>query len=151
MTRKGKILLTAVLVLCLAGAGLWSLGCRAWNEQAIGGDWHTWRGYTPGYELEPGRSVTMSFFAGDPEAGEGTGYAVYEASGGMRIGTILLDAEILSRLADPAAAEFVTGDPDGDGHTDLGIRLDDGSVAWYRMTPEDAPGFPHFPKLEQNP
>jgi len=83
-----------------------------------GGDWHTWRSYTGDYAVKDDLSVTLSPLDG------GKGYAVYNASTGERIGT-LLDGT--------GQEEILCEDIDGDGVCELGIALSSGTV-WYRYT-----------------
>ena len=83
-----------------------------------GGDWHTWRSYTRDYSVKDDLSVTLSPLDG------GKGYAVYNASTGERIGT-LLDGT--------GQEEILCEDIDGDGVCELGIALSSGTV-WYRYT-----------------
>lgn len=135
--KKQKTLRIICMVLCAAAvilSAVW-IGLTAYFVWAVGqdapaeipddpaagedgGDWRTWRSYTGDYQIKEDLSVTLS------PLDSGTGFAVYDASTGERIGTLPEGG---------AQDEILCEDIDGDGISELGIALAEGTV-WYRYT-----------------
>ncbi len=103
-----------------------------------GEDWTTWRSYTGHCEITEDLAVTMSVFD------DLTGYAVYDAEYGDRIGS-LADIQVTGQ------EDFVAEDIDGDGVNEIGVLLPEGTV-YYRYTDEvwvDGVGGGAFEKVEE--
>ncbi|AET67888.1 hypothetical protein Desor_2292 [Desulfosporosinus orientis DSM 765] len=93
--------------------------------QVTGADWRTWRGYTQDYVLNGDFAVCFSGQTSDDF------YAMYDASSGARIATLLLEEYT---VADTGG--FTVADYNGDGLDDIGVQLHDGQVLMFCYDPE---------------
>ena len=89
-----------------------------------GGDWRTWRSYSADYAVGNGKSICLSCFD------DGSGYAVYDSSNGVRVGSVILDAGQKVTADTGIRCE----DIDGDGLNEIGIALSEDDIAWYHYT-----------------
>lgn len=93
-------------------------------EELIGADWRTWRAYSTDYDL--GMGVKVCFASLD----EGGGYAVYDATDGVRIASLSVEG------ADPTQAEPIRLREGNGPYRDVGVVLNNGDIQWFRYDPE---------------
>ncbi|MCL2519125.1 MAG: hypothetical protein FWF15_11230 [Oscillospiraceae bacterium] len=112
------------------------------EEQRIGSNWRTWQGYTEDYYLNDDLAVCFS------ELDDVCGYAVYDASNGSRIGSIVFNGydwdDIIYDI-------FQTQD------NKIGVIMSDGAILWYLYDPdgegwseENTGGYFSFIGMESN-
>ena len=88
----------------------------------VGGDWRTWRAYSQAYEIGDGLSVMFS------PLDERSGYAIYEAVTGTRIGSLIFPDNTIDEVS---RESFYVEDRDGDGRSDIGVPFEHGEVMWF--------------------
>ncbi len=90
------------------------------TSELVGGDWRTWRSYTPDIEICDDLTVCLSRLDDD------TGYGVFDCSNGERIGSLLIPEGVTGFFDQgPFSADF-----DGDGNVDIGIATEQRAV-WF--------------------
>ena len=92
--------------------------------EPVGGDWRTWRSYTPDVEICDALTVCLSRLDDD------TGYAVFDCSNGEQIGALLIPEGVTGFFEQAPFSD----DYDGDGYVDIGISTDQRAV-WYSFDP----------------
>ena len=87
-----------------------------------GEDWRTWRSYSEDLRIAEAFFVCLS--VNDEE----TGYAVYDAADGERIGTLFAPKTLRNEFF---AGEILCEDVNQDTLNEIGIAVGDGEVLWY--------------------
>ena len=130
----GAVLAAVLVVLTPFLGAMGSFRMLLLEKDRVCGDWRSWGDYSGDYEIGPDLTVTFSYFEKERRGRTYSGYGVYDAVSGTHIGSILMDGEPADQC------EFLSEDINGDGSTDIGVPMRDGSVCWYSLSPEDRDG-----------
>ena len=143
MNKNGHVMLivtgVALVLSCLLVMMPILSGCST-GGHSIGGDWRTQRGYSRDYKVDDSLTVTFSYFNDENSCG----YAVYDASCGARMGSLILPEEVCP--IDPQRVTFRMEDHNGDGQTDIGVQLTEDQIIWYSLDHIDT--FASYPILD---